>query len=262
MLLLKALWALGAAVSGAYRAGMYCRTRRQIRRYRWVRRPEYAEAVRKVNGELGRKVRFRLVSSREVPMPCVFGVTRPYIAVPEMEFTGEELYFILKHEMLHYYRGDMLVRVLCEALKAVYWWDVFAYMLARLVYEMQEVNVDFKVIEGLPAEEQLKYPDCLVKVSRKREVRRREDLWAIGFRKESPSEANKRISLMLGNQDMGGRKTTASLLLSGGLLCMVVLCPNMLTFEPYGIPDEHVEGSIGAREGRSEERRVGKECRL
>lgn len=249
MLLLKALWALGAAASGAYRAGMYCRTRRQIRRYRWVRRPEYAEAVRKVNRELGRKVKFRLVSSREVPTPCVFGVTRPYIAVPEMEFTREELYFILKHEMLHYYRGDMLVRVLCEALKAVYWWDVFAYMLARLVYEMQEVNVDFKVIEGLPAEEQLRYPDCLVKVSRKREVRRREDLWAIGFRKESPSEANKRISLMLGNQDMGGRKTTASLLLSAGLLCMVVLCPNMLTFEPYGIPDEHVEGSVGVTGG-------------
>lgn len=109
--------------------------------------------------------------------------------------------------------------------------------------------MDFKVIEGLPAEEQLKYPDCLVKVSRKREVRRREDPWAIGFRKESPSEANKRISLMLGNQDMGGRKTTASLLLSGGLLCMVVLCPNMLTFEPYGIPDEHVEGSVGVTGG-------------
>lgn len=249
MTLMKIGWLAGAIISGTYRANKYRLTRKQVRRYRRLRKPEFDKAVKRINEECGRKKKFRLVTSDEVRTPYVFGVTKPYIAVPEMEFTEDEVYFILKHEMLHYYRGDMVIRILCEALKAVYWWDLFAYMLSRLVAEMQEINVDFKVIEGLPEIEQLKYPDCLVSVARKREVRRRENPWAIGFRKGSPSAANKRVSLILKNQNMGGRKTTASLLLSAVILCMIVVGPNILTLEPYGIPDEHVDGSVGIKGG-------------
>ena len=249
MMLLQVLWVAGGIVSALYRIHGYAMTHRQIRRYRRLRKPEFAEAVRRINAELGRKAEFRIVTSKRLGTPCIFGVFRPYIGIPEMELKPEEIYLVMKHEMLHYYRGDMIIKILCEALKAVYWWNPFVYMLGDLVSSMQEINVDFRIVRGLSEMEQLEYVDCLAKVARHRVKRKRENRWEISFRKESPSEVHKRINLMIKNQEISGKKTTASFLLSAGILCMIALCPNIMTFEPYAIPEEKIEGSVGVKGG-------------
>ena len=249
MMLLQLLWAAGAVISGLYRTYGYFATKKRIRCYRWLRSSEFTGAVKRINKELGRKAKFRLVISKELSTPCIFGVFRPYIGIPEVELTPEEIYLVMKHEILHYYRGDMIVKILCEALKSVYWWNPFVYMLGDLIASMQEINVDFRIVRGLPEMEQMEYVDCLVKVARNREKRKRENRWAISFRKESPSEVNKRIRLMLKNQEISGKKTTASFLLSAVILCMIVIGPNILTFEPYAIHEEHVDGSVGVKGG-------------
>lgn len=249
MLFLQILWIIGAVISALYRIYGYVVTQKRIRMYRRLRDPRFAEAVKRINEELGRKAKFRLVTSSELRTPCIFGVFRPYIGIPEMDLKLEEIYLVLKHEMLHYYRGDMIIKILCEALRAVYWWNPFVYMLGDLVSSMQEINVDFRVVRGLSEMEQLEYVDCLVKVARNRVKRKRENRWEISFRKESPSEVHKRISLMLKNQEISGKKTTVSFLLAAGILCMIALGPNILTFEPYAIPEEKVEGSVGIKGG-------------
>ena len=249
MMLLQMIWAAGVVVSGLWRTYGYFATRKRIRCYRRLRDPEFTEAVKQINRELGRKTKFRLVISKELKTPCIFGVLRPYIGMPEIELTPTEIYLVVKHEMLHYYRGDMIIKILCEALKAVYWWNPFVYMLGDLVSSMQEINVDFRIVRGLSEMEQLEYVDCLVKVARHRMKRKRENRWEISFRKESPSEVHKRISLMIKNQEISGKKTTASFLLSAGILCMIALCPNILTFEPYAIHEEDAVGTVGIKGG-------------
>lgn len=252
MMLLQMIWAAGVVVSGLWRTYGYFATRKRIRCYRRLRDPKFTEAVKQINRELGRKTKFRLVISKELKTPCIFGVLRPYIGMPEIEFTPTEIYLVVKHEMLHYYRGDMVVKIMCEALKALHWWNWFVYKLAELITSMQEINVDFRIVRELSEMEQLEYEDCLVKVARHRKKwkkKKREKQWVISFRRESPSEVNKRIRLMIQNQEISGRKTTASFLLSAGILCMIVIGPNILTFEPYAIPEEKVEGSVGTKEG-------------
>lgn len=249
MMLLQVLWAVGAVISGTYRIHGYFSTKKRIRNYRWLRNPEFTKAVQRINKELGKKTKFRLVTSKELSTPCIFGVLRPYIGIPEIELTSEEIYLVMKHEMLHYYRGDMFVKILCEALKAVHWLNPFSYMLSDLIASMQEINVDFRIVRGLPEMDQLEYVDCLVKVARNREKRKRKNRWEFSFRKESPSEVNKRIRLMLKNQEISGKKTTASFLLSAGILCLIVIGPNILTFEPYAIHEEHAIGTVGIKGG-------------
>lgn len=249
MMLLRAGWLTGTLISAAFRINGYCAVQKRIRGYKELRNPKFDKIMERLNREFGKNTRFRLVVSNKVGTPYVFGIARPYITVPETEFTEEEIYFILKHEMLHYYRGDMLIRVVCETLKSIYWWNIFVYMLCKLVASMQEINVDFQVIKDLPELEQLKYPNCLAKVAREREMRRKESQWAIGFRKESPSTVYKRVNLILKNQEISRRKTTASFLLSAVILGIIVICPNIFTLEPYAIPDKHVDGSVGLKGG-------------
>lgn len=249
ILLLQILWIVGAIVSALYRICGYVVTRKRIKGYRRLRDPRFVRAVKQINEELGRKAKFRLMVSKELGTPFIFGVFRPYIGIPEIELKPEEIYLVLKHEILHYYRGDMIIKILCETLRAVYWWNPFVYLLGDLVSSMQEINVDFRVVRDLAEMEQLEYVDCLVKVARNRRMREREGRWEINFRKESPSEVHKRISLMLKNQEVNGKKTTASFLLSVGILCMIAIGPNILTFEPYAIPEKDAVGSVAGKEG-------------
>ena len=157
------------------------------------------------------------------------------------------------------------------------------YMLSRLVSDMQEINVDFQVSKGLSYLEQLEYTQCLVNAAKKRESGIRKSNWLVSFHKESPLVVRKRISLIIDNMKIGRKKTAASIFLSTVILGLVVLCPNLIIFEPYSMPMKDVEESIGGREGgiwgidnkdgtydlyiggqyyksEIEERRVGKEC--
>lgn len=246
--ILTAGWIVGALVWIVKRGRVYYLTARQIRSYRLLRNPEFDGTVEKINGEWGKDTKFRLVTAKSETVPCVFGVFRPYIVVPNRNYSSKEIYYILKHEMLHFYRGDMAIRILCEILKSVYWWNPLIYVLANLVVDMQEINVDFEIIRKLPDLEQLDYSDCLVSAIRADGYRKRNPYMA-GLKKGSPSVTHKRIGLMLKSLNMSGRKTVASIMLSVLVICLITLCPSVFIFEPYSIVKEDSEGTIGVREG-------------
>ncbi len=240
-------WIAGALVWIVIRGRAYYLTARQIRSYKTLRNPEFDKSVEKINGEWGKGTKFRIVIAKYETVPCVFGVFRPYIIVPDRNYSQKEIYYILKHEMLHFYRGDMAIRVLCEILKAVYWWNLLIYILADLVVDMQEINVDFEIIRKLPDLEQLDYSDCLVSAIRA-DVYRKRNPYIAGLKKGSPSVTHRRIGLMLKSLNMSGRKTVASIMLSVLVLCLITLCPSVFIFEPYSIVEEDCEGTIGVRE--------------
>lgn len=123
------------------------------------------------------------------------------------------------------------------------------YMLSRLVSDMQEINVDFQVSKGLSYLEQLEYTQCLVNAAKKRESGIGKSNWLVSFHKESPLVVRKRISLIIDNMKISRKKTAASIFLSTVILGLVVLCPNLIIFEPYSMPMKDVEESIGGREG-------------
>ncbi len=246
--ILRVGWITGSTVCIIKHCVEYYLVARQIRTYKSLNNLEFSRVIEKINGEWEKNAKFKLVGSEYETVPCVFGVFKPYIVLPDKEYSQKEIYYILKHEMSHFYRGDMVARVLCEVLKAMYWWNPFIYMLSNLVVEMQEVNVDFGIIKGLPNMEQLEYSDCLIKVAR-RDICRGRNPYIAGFRRESPSAIHKRIGLMLKSLDMNGGKTVGSILLSVFVVCLITLCPSFFMFEPYSIPDMDIEGSAGIEDG-------------
>lgn len=247
--LVKLIWLAGAIIALAMLAKSYMDLMWSVHRCPELEDERICRIASKVNEEYGKKYSFKLVKEAAVSIPFVCGILKPVIVMPELELTDKEVYFILRHEMLHYYRGDTLIKVLCEILKAVYWWNPFMYMLSDLVSNMQEINVDFKIVEGLPDLYQLEYSQCLVRVAKTQQHKKAESRWRVSFKKESPSSTNKRISLMLRNMEINRKKTAASILLSVVILSLVVLCPNVIVFEPYSIPEELIDMSVGGREG-------------
>lgn len=250
LLLLKLIWLSGAVFFLAKIARSYLMLRKMIGSFHYLDNINVTDTLQKVQKEYKRKrtKKFRIVTGEFGNTPFVFGIFMPYIVIPSLSYNDDEIYFILKHEMIHYYRGDLIVKLFCEILRAVYWWNPFVDMLENLINDLLEINVDFKIMKDLPEERKLDYSECLVKVARKRELSKIENRWILAFQKESPSAVRKRISLMLDNLEISKKKTAKSVMLSAVILALVVFCPNVLIFEPYSIAEEDAEGTFDLSE--------------
>ena len=247
--LLGLIWLGGAVIAMVILVISYTRLLLQVNKLEEIENPRISDIVAKIGKEHGRKTKFRLLLKEDAGTPFVVGILRPNIVMPETEISDMEAYLILKHEMLHYYRGDTVVKILCEILKAIYWWNPFMYMLSKLVSNMQEINVDFQVSKGLSNLEQLEYTQCLINTAKKRTYRNQKNSWLVSFHKESPLVVGKRINLVLSYMQVGNKKTVASILLSIVILSLVVLCPNIIVFEPYSMAKSDMDESVGGREG-------------
>lgn len=247
--IMEFIWFAGAAVRLARLLYSYMKTGRAIRNGTEIRNPRMLEIMEKVNRQYRHPAKFRLIHHEEGSTPCVFGIWKPCIVLTDIEVTGKELEFIFSHEMGHYYRGDLLVIMLREVFSAVYWWDPFAYMLNDLIAQTQEINVDFGIMRKLTRAEILDYSACLVRITKERERRKREERWLMSFQKEGTLLLGKRVRLMMENLDTGRRKTAASVLVSVVMAGLIAVCPNVVIFEPYAIPETDADGNGGLRGG-------------
>lgn len=242
--ILKAIWLLGAAYFLVKVGQAYFRINKNVKCCKEYIVQPIDNIVGEILGEYKLKKDFRIVVDGCIKTPYVFGIFKPYIVLPPLTFTEKELFFILKHEIIHYYHGDLAIRLLSEIIRAVYWWNPFVLILERLICNAQEINVDFKIMKELPEERKLEYSECLVKIAKKREVEKINSRWVVAFQKENSSEVCKRISLMLGKMDTSRKRTVSSVVLSVLILGFVIYCPNLIIFEPYWIPDKDAEGTF------------------
>ncbi len=240
------VWFGGAVIRLSYITFSYIRLSLTIRSYPEIKNPSMLEIMERVNRKHKHPVKFRLVSSEVGSTPCVFGIFKPCIVLTDIIVTEKDLEYIFSHEMGHYYRGDLLVIILREVFNAIYWWNPFAYMLNGLIAQAQEINVDFGVLRKLKEEETFEYTECLLKLSGS--GGKDGERWLMSFRKEKPDLLNKRINLMIANLELSKRKTIASVLLTLVMIGLIGICPNVISLEPYGIPEADVDGSIGLKD--------------
>lgn len=250
MRILILIWGVGAVVRLFQVLFSYLRISKTIRNCIEIKNPNMMDIIEKVNQQYKHPVKFRLVYLEGGSTPCVFGIWRPSIVITDIEVTEKELEYIFSHEMRHYYRGDLLIIILRQVFNAIYWWNPFAYMLNDLIAQTQEINVDFSIMRELDKAETFDYSSCLLKLTREREEEDSYDeKWLMSFRKESKVLLAKRVNLMMDNLKISKRKTIASVVISVLMVSLIAVCPNVITFEPYGIPEADVDESVGLREG-------------
>lgn len=88
------------------------------------------------------------------------GVIRPVIFL-QKEYAEGELYWILKHEMMHIVSMDLLVKLLAEFVCCLHWFNPLVYFLERQVKYLCETSCDERVIKGCTDEECEKYINLL-----------------------------------------------------------------------------------------------------
>lgn len=150
--LLQALSYLWAAVASSlfiwHLTGYYC-FRRRIKKWGRVAKDTLlAEQLHQLCLELGVRRQIPILISKKADSPMIMGFWRPILVLPEEEHTREESYYILKHELIHYKRRDILVKFMLLLARDIHWFNPIVYLMHREAVVDMEIACDEAVVRG------------------------------------------------------------------------------------------------------------------
>lgn len=93
--------------------------------------------------------------------PMIMGVIRPVLVLPKKPYCEEELYFVLKHELIHLKRHDVAVKLLFVAANALHWFNPLIYLMKRRAVVDMELSCDERVIRGIAYADRKAYTETL-----------------------------------------------------------------------------------------------------
>lgn len=161
--ILLLIWMAGA-VSGVFLyVGKYIYFIHIIRRCPDYYKHNVDAVIDRININYRKSKEFKVLLVSGIQTPAIFGLLHPKILMPEVDYSEKEINYILCHEMLHYYRHDLMVKVLCEFLCVIYWWNPVVFLLRKLVSRVLELRVDFLLTLGFSNEEKIDYMECIIK---------------------------------------------------------------------------------------------------
>ncbi|MEX0619479.1 MAG: DUF6152 family protein [Pseudohongiellaceae bacterium] len=105
-------------------------------------------------------------TSAIVENPCICGLVKPVIYLPEnfaTAYTNEEQFWVLKHELTHFRRGDLWFQSLGELLRALYWFNPVVHIALRSFREDQEMACDQSTLRGCDDNDRYLYGKVLLR---------------------------------------------------------------------------------------------------
>ena len=97
-----------------------------------------------------------------VTSPMLLGIVKPEIFLPQREYTKEGMEYILSHEMTHYKRKDLWVKLLIATARTIHWFNPFAYLMEREAGKDIELLCDSEVVKNYTKEEKRQYSEMLL----------------------------------------------------------------------------------------------------
>ena len=140
------LWAAGAVCYLVWQVVCYWRFRRMVDGTK-----VFAMA------EKGVPVYYAYVSS-----PMLVGLWKPQILLPQAAHGQDQLAFILSHELTHYKRNDLWVKLVLLAARTLHWFNPLVAYLGRQASRDMEFLCDSQVVEGFTKEEKKRYSETLL----------------------------------------------------------------------------------------------------
>lgn len=94
----------------------------------------------------------KVITVKEIASPMAVGVFKPLIILPDRSFTFKELHLILKHELVHIKRHDLLIKAFMVLCEAVHWFNPFVRFFIRAAEQECELYCDETVMKNESAE--------------------------------------------------------------------------------------------------------------
>ena len=152
----------GAAAFLLYQGVSYALFRRTVRRWkRDVARADYASLLSDTARDLSVSAP-EMIVCEAISTPAVTGLLRPRLLLPHERYDVQELRYILRHELCHLKRRDMLLKLVLLAANAMHWFNPVVYLMLRQADEDIELACDSAATDGLELPERAAYSRTLL----------------------------------------------------------------------------------------------------
>lgn len=91
-------------------------------------------------------IKFKVCSCITTPM--VTGFFSPVVLLPSIDISTDSMLLILRHELIHFKRGDIWYKLLTLAANAIHWFNPVVYLISQEISTRCEISCDEEVIKG------------------------------------------------------------------------------------------------------------------
>lgn len=98
--------------------------------------------------ELGLKKNVPVYWNELIPTPFITDYFHPKIFLPKVKVSEKQMELILKHELLHYKRGDLLIIKVSAFIKSFHWFNPLVHIFVDRIDECCEMACDELILES------------------------------------------------------------------------------------------------------------------
>jgi beta-lactamase regulating signal transducer with metallopeptidase domain len=166
------VWISVAIIIFAYHIWRYIRFAQIIRRWGVAVNDKAALSIfRAVREEKGIKRDIGLKKCGFVSTSMLVGFFRPVVLLPDKDYDSDELELIFRHELIHYKRGDLYIKLLSVIAASLHWFNPAVYLMSQAMQADCEASCDEKVLAEVGVENNQFYAELILDMIGGRGVR-------------------------------------------------------------------------------------------
>lgn len=159
------IWSCGIAVIAINRLISYFSFKGLVKRWsRDISKNSVLKTAEQIKENLGIKKSIPIKSCKAISTPMLFGVIRPVLLLPEIEFSDEELPIILLHEMVHFKRKDIWYKLLMVTVNTIHWFNPLSFIMVKAANRDMELACDAFVVKNKNSEFRKTYCESIMRL--------------------------------------------------------------------------------------------------
>lgn len=157
------VWAAGSVIYISVNIVSYLYFRRQVlKNGTVVKDVGVLQQLMRCRHELHIRRTVLVMEFSKAPSPMLLGFLKPVLILPEAYYSREEMFFILKHELVHFKRKDTWIKLLFMLATAVHWFNPIVWLMQKEAAVDMELACDERVVQGAGIETRKAYTETLL----------------------------------------------------------------------------------------------------
>lgn len=189
-----------------------------------VKDPEVLGIFRNVCKEVGNKATLIMYTSNKVVSPMLLGIIHPFIVLPNTDITEFELRNIVKHELIHFKRLDIMYKWITQITVCLHWFNPIIYFISKEINKSCELSCDEAIIKKMDADGKRHYGNTLLASVKINEISRETGI-SLSLNKDAKLLKERLNSIMTFKSKT--KYTTAFTILLTLTLC---LCSSLMSY--------------------------------